>query len=198
MTEKLNLHVLSAATDIAKESSSLVHCIQLKRMKPSKAFKYPFLSDMSLTQNPIYDEMKEEADIQLFKDEIQLIKDESKSSGINLHLSEEHETSIEQLIDQSVFADLIIMDVNTDYSDYLSMPMNASLKDLFADAYCPVYMVTKSSMPVEKVIFACEDSHSSMHAIKMYSYLFPEWRDLPTCLVYVDTFKKINWKRSNI
>jgi len=39
-------------------------------------------------------------------------------------------------------------------------------------------------MPVE-VMLTYDGSYSSIHAIKMYSYLFLEWRHVSTCLLSI-------------
>jgi nucleotide-binding universal stress UspA family protein len=75
------------------------------------------------------------------------------------------------LIMLSRFSDLIIADPRADADDY-------SLQELLANAHCPAMLVSKDTRPPEKVFLAYDGSSSSMYAIKMFSYILAEYKDL--------------------
>ncbi len=56
--------------------------------------------------------------------------------------------------------------------------------------HCPVILVQKNSVLPLRVFLAYDGSMSSIHAIKMYSYLFPQWHTVNTFLVQVNPEKE--------
>ncbi|HUP12222.1 MAG TPA: universal stress protein, partial [Niastella sp.] len=57
--------------------------------------------------------------------------------------------------------------------------------ELLVDAHCPVLLTTSAMEPINRITFAYDGSYSSMYAIKMFTYLFPEWNDKLIDLIYI-------------
>ena len=53
-----------------------------------------------------------------------------------------------------------------------------------------MYLVSKDAAVPASIVLAYDGNPSSIYAIKLYSYLFPEFRDLPTSILYVHTNKE--------
>jgi nucleotide-binding universal stress UspA family protein len=100
---------------------------------------------------------------------------------------EEGDINLDDVLKNSAFADLILVEARISLSDLLYFPLNVTFKDLLADAHCPVLMLRENIERVERVILAYDGSYSSIFAIKLFSYLFPGWRSLPTYLVTIHT-----------
>lgn len=90
-----------------------------------------------------------------------------------------HNNFLRALVDQSAFADVIICDAE-------SAPSQYSIKTLIASAHCPVLLVNKDYKQTDHIIFAYDDNiSSSIHAVKIFTYLFPSLHYLPAHFVSV-------------
>ncbi len=85
---------------------------------------------------------------------------------------------LDSLVDHSAFADLMICDADTPPSQY-------SIKTLLANAHCPVLMINKDFERTDNLVLTYDDNSSSIHAVKMFTYLFTMHRDLPVYFVSV-------------
>jgi nucleotide-binding universal stress UspA family protein len=104
-----------------------------------------------------------------------------------VHLDEA--APIEGLIHESAYADLIIMDSKMNISDLLPDNPSSTLRDILADAHCPIMIVPTSYQEIKNIILSYDGSRSSVYAIKMFNYIFPEWSDAKTYLVNVNESK---------
>ena len=170
--------VLSYAIHIARDHHSFLHGIFLKRLE-SVNYQYPFPNDFPLTEVPGAEAKAREEDSRLLTDYMQLFSNTCEAEGIPYKIETMGAESFSPLIHHSTFADCIVMDARVDLEQY-------SLQHVLADAHCPVILVTSETKAAEKIILAYDGSLSSMLAIKMYSYLLPAWRQIPTYLVSVN------------
>ncbi len=90
---------------------------------------------------------------------------------------------VDFLVKESVFADLLIMDEHMSFTHTTSDQLSNFIVDLLEDSNCPVLIVPHKYLPVDNIFLCYDGSPSSVHAIKMYSYLFPSWREKITSLV---------------
>lgn len=87
------------------------------------------------------------------------------------------------LINESVFADILILDEHMSFTNAGTHQLSNFIADVLEDAHCPVLVIPAKFEPVENVFLCYDGTPSSVYAIKMYSYLFPEWSEKPTTLV---------------
>jgi hypothetical protein len=90
------------------------------------------------------------------------------------------------LIKESRFADLILISGELFYADTDSKQPNQYLRKVLHSAECPVLVVPENFTGIEHLFIAYDGSRESLHAIKQFCYLFPEFTDLPTEVVYVN------------
>jgi len=184
------LHVISSAIEIAKQGNAFLYALFLVPSVNKPAFLYPFINDLALTAVPLTNQSSEQEDQQQTNDSIRLFKDMCTAANISFNISPRRDTSFEELVLHSAFADLIIADAKADFPETPSMPLTISLSDLLADAHCPVLLLQEEIKQPEQVILSYDGSFSSMHALKMYAYVFPEWRSIPTCLLSASSKEK--------
>jgi len=82
------------------------------------------------------------------------------------------------------FADLLILGSESFYKYIGIDEPNAYLKDAIHNAECPVLVVPEQYSFPERNILTYDGSDSSVYAIKQFSYLFPEFTDNKTALLY--------------
>lgn len=92
--------------------------------------------------------------------------------------------ALPELKRESSFADLMIIGSEVFYKDWGVDNLNVYLKDLLHDVNCPVLIVPEKFDFPENNILAYDGSDESLFAIKQFTYLFPEFNDNNTLLVY--------------
>jgi nucleotide-binding universal stress UspA family protein len=167
------------AMRLAKTSRSLVHGLFVcPSMIP--VVQYPFPGDLPLagadwvvTDDQIYQNQK------LIEANIQVLKDSCAEENVACVINPDIDITLDELIEHSAFADLIVCQANEDFGA-------SSIRELLADTHCPVLLVPRQPDLPTRAVLCYDESFSSMLAIKMYSYLFPEWQHLPSTLLTIN------------
>ncbi|MFM9910128.1 MAG: universal stress protein [Chitinophagaceae bacterium] len=158
---------IKRAIHIAKQSNSLLEAVFINDIN-GLDFGYPFPNDLFLLSEKVRAETRTAESMKLLESNAQVFKDECNEQGIEYKIEIDKAVSLKHLITLSSFADLIIADSKSDSDEY-------SIKDLLADAHCPLLLISKNAEPIIKVYVAYDGSASSMYAVKMFSYIFPEY-----------------------
>lgn len=95
-------------------------------------------------------------------------------------------TSAAELKKETRFADLLIIGNERFYADEGIDKPNQLLADTLHGGACPVILVPENFRFPDINILAYDGSESSVNAIKLFAYLFPNLADNKTLLVYVD------------
>lgn len=171
-------HVITFVTKFAKQHSSSVHAIFLNTKKEAVNSEYPFPNDLFVTEKNLTDESIAYSNNKVTDDNIKIFKDECDVAGITF--SSDKNVSIQQLIDQTANAGLLIVDSKSDF-----------LENLLPHIHCPTLLASASELP-QKVVLMYDESPSAKLAIEMYASLLSEFRDLPTFLLSINAEKKDN------
>lgn len=108
-----------------------------------------------------------------------------QENGLNYAIHHDYSLAIQELMHESVYADLIVIDKNESFNKQREEPPANFIRYILADAECPVLVVPSKFKPIEKTILLYDGSPSSVFAIKMFSYLLPDLKTLPTEVVSV-------------
>jgi len=100
-------------------------------------------------------------------------------AGIHFSIHRDKSVAIQELKRESMFADLIIINENETFTRYREQAPTRFMKDLLRDVQCPVLVVSNNFKPVDKIVLLYDGRPASLHAIKMFSYLFGNLRDIP-------------------
>ena len=82
--------------------------------------------------------------------------------------------SLNELISESSYADLLIIENKETMTFYAENPPTHFLKNLLQEIHCPVLVVPGEYRKINKVLFLYDGEPYSASAIKMFSYLFPD------------------------
>jgi hypothetical protein len=113
---------------------------------------------------------------------------------------------LSELVAESRFADLIIIDPDTSFSRTDRSIPGRFVKDVLQASECPVIVAPYSFDGLDEIIFAYDGSASSVFAIKQFTYLFPELRTKKVSVVNVrhddvnaieDQFKMKEWLKDH-
>lgn len=168
-------HVIDFALKLREKDSFKVHGLFIHRMKGSDMEGYPFPSDINLTDTDYTKETQEEEYTDL---EISLVKVFRNTVGSDSEISMIRDMHLERILDESVFADLILCDEKFELPHF-------SLNSLLSSANCPVLLIPEESQFPNEIVLAYDSSSSSIHAMKQFIYLFPSLAKTKTRLVSV-------------
>jgi len=106
-------------------------------------------------------------------------------SGVEYSIHHDRDIAIQELKHESIYTDLLIIDSKETLTHYTEKLPTRFIRDLLGDAQCPVLIVPKKFKPIQKLILLYDGEPSSVHAIKMFSYLLPQLKHLETEVISV-------------
>ena len=166
------------AIQVALENNAVVYGMFVQSIQNTGTDSYFFPNDLNLTDKDLTATSDEEENLQYKNTNMKLFGDMCTIAGVPYKMHSVFENFLDTLIDHSAFSDLIISDADTTPSQY-------SIKTLLANAHCPVLLVNRDYRQTDTLIFAYDDKSTSMHAVKMFTYLFRFYKDLPAYFVSV-------------
>ncbi len=146
---------------------------------------YGVMWDMPYVDFNMLSEINKDDDEKI-KLNISLFKTACEKAGVHHKVHLEQGVPLQELIKESSFADLILIDVHTGFFSFKQETPSPFLKDVLSDAHCPVLIVPDNHNILDKVIFSYDGSASSSFALKMFSYIFPNYADHETVIVTVN------------
>ena len=114
---------------------------------------------------------------------------------------------IEQIIFESRFTDLLILDPQlTPFEKEEQLPSHF-VKEVLARAECPVLLAPEKFDQLDEVVFCYDGSSSSVFAIKQFTYLMPQFQKVKVTVLEVNRHEKeefneadrriMDWMRAN-
>lgn len=100
-------------------------------------------------------------------------------AGIHFSIHRDKGIAINDLKHESMFADLMVINEFETFTKYKQESPTQFMKDLLGDVQCPVLVVPDNFKAVEKIVLLYDGGPSSLHAVKMFSYLFGSFMDVP-------------------
>ena len=101
------------------------------------------------------------------------------AAGVEYNLHRNTGIALQELKQESIFADLIIINDSETFNRFAVNPPTRFIKELLADVQCPVMIVPDKYKPVDKITLLYDGGPSSVFAIKMFSYLFENNPEIP-------------------
>ena len=171
-------YLLDAATRIGGAANYHLHALFLNKEPTGLQYDYFFPNDYSLVENPLTGKSIEQENKDIIDANIQTFKDTCELAGVSYTIDERKDYSLGELLQLTAFCDLVLADAKSTFYEYL-------LTDLLTDAHCPILLTKQTLSAPEKIVLAYDGSLSSIYAMKMFTYLFPQWKDVPLQVVYI-------------
>jgi hypothetical protein len=111
---------------------------------------------------------------------------ECQTNKLEYSLHHDKNIAIQELKQESIYADILVINVSETLTHYTEKLPTRFIRDLLADTQCPVLIVPDKYKPVKKIILLYDGEPSSVNAIKMFSYLLPQLKDLETEVIAVN------------
>jgi hypothetical protein len=177
-------NALQVCMKIAKKERARVHVVELRHRAATPQFQYPFSNDLTLTQAPVYEGMIIPEDPGTTNQALKYFSQRFSAAGISFTHSSD-DIFLDQIIEQTIYADLLIADAHLNIGEYLTAPIDATLQKLRSRAQCPFYLANDRGTEIEKIVLAYDGKATSMQAIKQFTYLFPDASELPVAVVSI-------------
>ena len=124
---------------------------------------------------------------------IRLFKEECLKKGINPDIYVDHGEPIQEILFESRFADLLIIDPEISFNNEEKPLTSHFVKEILAKAECPVLLTPENFESIEEIVFCYDGSPSSIFAIKQLTYLLPELHDRKALLLEVSSTSEIEF-----
>lgn len=117
------------------------------------------------------------------EENIETFKMACRRLNIPFNIKRERGVAISEMIYESRFADLILVDPELSFSPS-GYAMNQLAHDFLQRAECPVLVLPSHFHGIKRIAFAYNGSPSSVFAIKQLVYLLPQITNYPLHLIY--------------
>lgn len=114
-----------------------------------------------------------------------MFEDACQQAGLNFSVHHDRNVAIQELLHESIYADLLIIDSKETFTRYDEEKPTQFIRELLTDVQCPVLLVPQKFNPVGKIIMLYDGEPSSVYAVKIFSYMFPALKHLPTSVLSV-------------
>ncbi|OQP63760.1 hypothetical protein A3860_22735 [Niastella vici] len=108
-----------------------------------------------------------------------------REAGLNYSVHHDKSIALHELLHESIYADLMVIENKETLTHYEETIPTRFIRDLLSEVQCPVLVVPRKYKPLDKLILLYDGQPSSVHAIRTFSYLFPELKYLETEVISV-------------
>jgi nucleotide-binding universal stress UspA family protein len=135
---------------------------------------------------PSFIPLVEDADADAVKENILRFETYCRANGIRFSVHKDYfDFALPQLKKETRYADLLILSSELFYEQAGTHTPNEYLKEALHGVECPVLVVPEKFEFPDSNILSYDGSESSVYAIKQFAYLFPEFENNDTTLIYV-------------
>jgi nucleotide-binding universal stress UspA family protein len=101
-----------------------------------------------------------------------LFKQLTTGEGVRSSIYLDKGVPAKELIAETLFADLLILDANV-FGDIAGDPPSGFVKGIVHDAGCPVLIAPENFQGIDSIVFCYDGGRSSLYAMKQFAHLFP-------------------------
>lgn len=158
-----------------------------------------FLDDFTYTSYKIYDLIREtggligSAQKHLDKKDakkraaaVESFETGCREAGLQYTVHRDRSVAIQELLHESIYADLLIIDSRETLSHYNEAIPTQFIRDILSQAQCPVMVIPHVFKPVNKLVLLYDGEPSSVYAIKMFSYTLAALKTHPAEVISVN------------
>lgn len=157
-----------------------------------------FLDDFTYHSYKIYDlvtqsgYVSEEKMARLEKDDVearegaaQKFSKACQEAGLNYAVHHDRNIAIQELLHESVFADLLILEGKETFTHYEERLPTRFVRNVLSEVQCPVLVVPKKFTPYNKAVLLYDGEPASVYAIRTFGYVFSGLTDLNVQVISV-------------
>jgi hypothetical protein len=122
---------------------------------------------------------------------IRSFREACEKRGVITNIHRKRGMPIKEMIEESRFADMIIVDAEISFRKKIESAPSDFVKDLLEEAECPVIISPESFDGIDEIVFAYDASRSSVLAMKQFAYLFPQFHEKKTTILEINKENEI-------
>jgi nucleotide-binding universal stress UspA family protein len=187
--------IIAAFDGLKYSESTAFYAIEIAKKYNGKIFGI-FLEDFTYHSYSITDLARDDypeqhaaqlnrMDADMRESSIRHFTQQCEENGLIYSVHRDKNIAIRELLHESRFADVIIIQSNETLNHYSEKAPTGFIENLLERTECPVLVVPPVFQKIEKVIFLYDGKPSSVFAIKQFSYLLPAQEGLPVELLCV-------------
>ncbi len=150
-----------------------------------------FLDDQTYTSYKIYDLVLDdgvsEHRLKKFKAEDNNLRHQAAdkfeqeciASKIHYNIHHDRNIAINELLHETMFSDLLIINSGESFTHHEEKYPTRFIRDVLSNTQCPVLLTPPVYKEIEMLIFLYDGQPASIYAMKSFSYLFPQYKNLP-------------------
>ena len=194
------LKIIAAFDGLKYSSATSDYAVDITRNRQSFLVGV-FLDDKTYTSYKIYELVMEQGvseeklkkyrnrDEQLRQSSAQLFIEKCEKSGISFKLHHDSNIAVQDLLHETVFADLLIIDGSESFTHYEEIHPTRFIRDVLSNTQSPVLLVPHTFHKVEKIIVLYDGATPSVYAFKMFTYLLTKYAHLPLEVVCIKSME---------
>ncbi len=183
----LDKNALSFACYLGRLTKSKVTGVFLENLVDEERPVVKQMHGMAYVDWEVDEKSKEhQAKMELIDKHIAFFKEGCINRGVSYGLHRDRGVPMRELIAESKFADLIVIDANTSFNKRFDGIPSEFVRDILKKAECPVIIAPESFEAVDEIVFAYNGSSSSIFAIKQFTYLLPQMHAKKATIVQVN------------
>ncbi len=187
---KFSAATASYAIDIAKQSGADLIGISLEDFT-YRSFKFYDIVDEGKGVSDIKMKRLTEKDKKTRKMSVIKFGAACEDAGINYSIHHDKSVAIHELLHESIYADMIIIESAETLTKYAEDLPTRFIRDLLTDVECPVLLAPNEYKPIQKISLLYDGEPTSVYAIKMVSYILESFKNLPIEVITVKNPKQI-------
>lgn len=117
---------------------------------------------------------------------IQRFKTACEMKGIDCVVHRDRGNPLAEVLLESRYADLLLLNVGTSFNSYYEETPSDFVKDVMTDAECPVILMPDNFSGIGELVFTYDGKPASVHAIKQFTWLFPQLSELKTVVISIN------------
>jgi hypothetical protein len=126
------------------------------------------------------------AKMKLIEKNISSFKKECISGKVSYSLHRDHGVPASDLIEESRFADVLIVDAGTPFNKRSKGTLPKFVRDILKKSECPVIIAPENFEGIDEIVFTYDGSASSVFAIKQFTYLLPQFQNKKKSIIQVN------------
>jgi hypothetical protein len=183
---KINTNTIDFACYLANLSKSKLTAVFLEGIVENKVGVLGHADSEKYGDNGPHTESGSSGVDSKAEDHLQRFKDTCKNRGVACDVHHDKRIPIEEIIAESRFADLLVIDAEMSFADKPEVVPTHFVKEALAKSECPVVIAPYSFYGIEEIVFAYDGKAASMYAIKQFTYLLPQLHDKKITIMEVD------------
>lgn len=117
---------------------------------------------------------------------IKIFKEQCQKNKINFLVHRDRGVPIEEMIEESRFADVLIIDAETSFHKKYEVLPTEFVYTLVKKSECPIIIAPAIFESIQEIIYCYENSNTTLFAIKQFTHLFPMLNNIKIVILQIN------------